>query len=51
MVKVAVCGSKCIDLTKDALNILGIYFLYNKNIELKQNVQKTIIVIEKVLRM
>ena len=49
-VKVAVCGIKCTDLTKDAIKILGIFFSYNKNIVLKQNFKKTIIGIEKVLR-
>ena len=49
--KEAVCGIKCIDLTKDAIKILGIFFPYNKNIELEQNFKKTIISIEKVLRM
>ena len=39
-VKVAVCGIKCIDLTKNAIKILGIFFLYNKNIELEQNFRK-----------
>ena len=34
-VKVAVCGIKCIDLTKDAIKILGFFFWYNKNIELE----------------
>ena len=49
-VKVAVCGIKCVDLTKDAIKIRGIFFSYNKNIELKQNFKKAIIGIE-VLRM
>ena len=38
--KVAVCGIKCIDLTKDAIKILGIFFSYNKNIKLEQNFKK-----------
>ena len=50
-VKVAVSEIKCIELTKDAIKILGIFFSYSKNIELEQNFKKTIIVIEKVLRM
>ena len=37
--KVAICGTKCIDLTKDAMKILGLLF-YNKNIELEQNFRK-----------
>ena len=47
----AVCGITCIDLTKDAIKILGIFFSYSKNIELEQNFKKTIIGIEKVFRM
>ena len=38
--KVAVCGIKCIDLTKDAIKIPGIFFSYNKNIKLEQNFKK-----------
>ena len=49
-VKVAVFGVRCIDLTKDAMKILGIYSSYNKNIEPEQNFKKVIIRIEKVLR-
>ena len=49
--KVAACGIKCIDLTKDAINMLGIFFSYNQNIELEQNFKKPIVGIKKVLRM
>ena len=47
-VKVSGCGIKCIDLrcNKNTRN----FFLYNKNIELEQNFKKTIISIEKILR-
>ena len=48
-VKVAVCGIKFIDLTKDVIKILGIFFfLYNKKYELEQNFKTTIIGIQKV---
>ena len=53
-VKLAAYGIKCINLTdknKNAIKILGILFSYNKNIEVEQNFKKTIIGIEKVLRM
>ena len=50
-VKLPVYGIKCINLTKDAIKILGILFSHNKNIELEQNFKKIIIGIEKVLRM
>ena len=52
--KLAAYGIKCINLTdknKNAIKILGILFSYNKNIEVEQNFKKTIIGIEKVLRM
>ena len=35
VVKVAVYRIKCTDVIKDAVKILGIFFLYNKNIELE----------------
>ena len=50
-VKVVVYEVRCINLTKDGTKILGIFFLYNKNIELEQNFKKTMIDIEKLLRM
>ena len=46
----AVCGIKCIDLTKDAIKRLWTVFAYNKNIKLEQNFKKTIIGIKNVLR-
>ena len=45
-VKVAVCRIKCIDLIQDAIKILGIFFSYNKDIKLQQNLKKAIISIE-----
>ena len=39
-VKVAVCRIKCIDLTKDAIKVLGTFFSYNKNIKLEQIFKK-----------
>ena len=48
----AVCGIKFIDLTKDAIKILGFLFSNNnENIELERNFKKAIIGIEKALRM
>ena len=34
---VALCGLKCIDLTKDAIKILGIHYSYNKAVSLEKN--------------
>ena len=48
---VKACEIKCIDSTKDAINMLGIFFSYNQNIELEQNFKKPIVGIKKVLRM
>ena len=36
-VKMALCGMNCIDLTEDVIKILGIYFSYNKKLELEKN--------------
>ena len=51
MKEVKACEIKCIDSTKDAINMLGIFFSYNQNIELEQNFKKPIVGIKKVLRM
>ena len=40
-VKVAICGIKCIDLTKEAI----------KNLQLENNFRKTILNIERILKM
>ena len=46
VLKAAVCGIQCIDLTKDAIKILEMFFSYNKNIELEQNFKTTITVMK-----
>ena len=50
-VKVAICGIKCIDLTKEAIKILGVFFSYDKNLQLENNFRKTILSIERILKM
>ena len=50
-VKKAICGIKCIDLTNEVIKILGIFYSYDKKIELETNFHKVIIDIERVLRM
>ena len=50
-VKVAICGIKCIDLTKEAIKILGVFFSYDKNLQLENNFRKTILNIERILKM
>ena len=49
--KVAICGIKRIDLTKEAIKILGVFFSYDKNLQLENNFRKTILNIERILKM
>ena len=49
-VKVAICGIKCIDLTKEAIKILGVFFSYDKNLLHENNFRKTILNIERILK-
>ena len=49
-VKVAICGIKCIDLTKEAIKILRFFFSYDKNLQLENNFRKTILNIERILK-
>lgn len=50
-VHVALCGMKCIDLTKETIKVLGIHFSYNKFLETEKNFFSTIKSITSVLRM
>ena len=50
-VKVAICGIKCIDLTKEAIKVSGVSVCYDKNLQLESNFRKTILNIERTLRM
>ena len=50
-VKVAICGIKCIDLTKEAINIFGVLFSCDENLLLENNFRKTILSIERILKM
>ena len=50
-VKIAVCGMKNIDLTKDAVKIIGISFSYNKAIQNELNFRTTISKIQAVLKL
>ena len=49
-VKGAICGIKCIDLTKEAIKILGVFFSYDKNLLHENNFRKTILNIERILK-
>ena len=50
-VEIAVCGMKNIDLTKDAVKIIGISFSYNKAIQNELNFRTTISKIQAVLQL
>ena len=50
-VKVAICGIKCIDLTLKAIEILGVFVSCDKNLLLENNFRKTILNIERTLKM
>ena len=45
------CGMNCIDLTEDVIKILGIYFSYNKKLELEKNFLNHIAKIQNILKL
>ena len=50
-VDMAVCGMQTVDLTKDSIKILGIYFSYNINLMNQKNYCKTITSIHGILKL
>ena len=44
------CGTECIDLTRNSVKTLGIHFSYDKKIENEENFIKLIKKIENVLK-
>ena len=50
-VKMALCGMGCIDLTEDVIEILGIYFSYNKKLEQEKNFLNRIVKIQNILKL
>ena len=50
-VNVALCGMKCLNLTKETVKIFGVDFCYNKELEHEMNFQSHIVKIESVLRL
>ena len=50
-VVMTVCGMQAVDLTKDAIKILGIYFSYNINLMNHKNYCKTITSIHGILKL
>ena len=51
VVKVLICGIKCVDLTREAIKILGVFFSYDKNLQLESKFKKTILSTERNLKM
>ena len=45
-VQEALCGMRCIDLVSNIVKILGIYYSYNDQLEIQENVKRHIIKIE-----
>ena len=50
-VTVTICGIKCIDLTEEVIRVLGVFFSYDKICSCKTTLEKTILNIEKILKM
>ena len=50
-VKLAFCGIKCIDLMFNAIQILAVYYLYDKNFESQENFINLALNTEKLLRL
>ena len=50
-VNMALCGVKCLNLTKETVKIFGIHFSYIKKLEHATNFQIHIVKIESVLRL
>ena len=50
-VKMAVCGTKCIDLTTETIKILGVYFSYNQKLQTQKNFMKSITNMQNVLNL
>ena len=49
--KIALCGMECIDLTSDVIQILGIYFSYNKKLEQEKSFFNHIVKIQKIFKL
>ena len=50
-VKLVIFGIKSINLTKEAVKILKVFFSYHKNLQLENNFRKTILNIDRILKM
>ena len=50
-VKMAVCSVKCIDLTTETTEVLGIRFSYNQNLQTQKNLVKRITNVQNTLNL
>ena len=50
-VQMALCGMKWVNLNNKTVTILGVYFLYNKNLEQDKNFCKYVIKIGNILKL
>ena len=50
-VQLALCGMKCVNLNNETVKILGVHFLYNKNLEQNKNFSEHIVKIENILKL
>ena len=48
---VALCGKKCLNLTRETVKILGVHLSYNKKLKYEMNFQSLIVRTEGVLRL
>ena len=49
-VQVALCGMKCVNLNKETVEILGVHFSYNKNLEQDKKFSEHNVKIENILK-
>ena len=47
----ALCRMECIDLTEDAIKIVGIFFSYNKKLEQKENFLSNFVEFKNILKL
>ena len=50
-IKMAFCGTGCIDLMDDVIKIIGIYISYNKKLEQEKNFLNRIVKIQNILKL
>ena len=48
---VALCGMTCVNLNNETVEILGVHFSYNKNLERDENFSEYIVKTENILKL